>query len=121
MQINSLKLTIQDVHTADHVRIAGVFGTLFLDVGEYKMGPDDEPMLDEAGEKIPIYETIEFTFALEENADFKKCIKDIILQATTLKNLKIAKENGTVSHFLEAMGVPVTPKVVKRVSKTRKK
>lgn len=101
MQVHSLKLNIQDVETADGHKIAALFGTLFLDKGEYEKNEEGNVLLDDAGEPIPKYETINFTDALNTNKEFKRCIQTMIIQALTLKNLEIAKEAGTLAHYVE--------------------
>lgn len=113
MQVHSLKLTVQDVMTKDGAKIAAVMGTLFIDSG--KTIANSETMNPE-----PELETIQFTTALNSSVELKKVIQKLIMEAVTLKNLKIAKESGTVSHFLESVGVQTKPKPIKRVSKTRK-
>ena len=114
MQVHSLKLTIQDVHTKDNAKIAAVMGTLFIDTG--KTVANAETLQPE-----PELETIHFTTALNTDPELKKVIQALIVEAATLKNLKIAKESGTLNHFLESCGVDTKPKAAKRVSKTRKK
>lgn len=114
MQIHSLKLNIQDVHTKDAAKVAVVMGTLFIDDG--KKVVNSETMKPE-----PAYETINFTTLLSNNETFKRSIQDLIMEALTLKNLKIAKENGNLTHFLEASGVQTKPKTKKRASKVRHK
>jgi len=113
MQIHSLKLTFQDVTTKDGAKIAAVMGTLYIDDG--KMVANKETLKPE-----PEYEKISFTTALGSNQKLKSVIQEMIVEALTLKNLKIAKENGTMTHFLESVGV--NPRTVprKRVSKKRK-
>jgi len=113
MQIHSLKLTIQDITTKDAAKLAVVMGTLFIDDG--KMVANSETLQPE-----PDYEKISFTTALGNNQKLRTCIQELIVEALTLKNLQIAKENGTLTHFVEAMGVNTKPVPKKRVSKTRK-
>jgi hypothetical protein len=110
MQIHSLKLTFQDIVTKDVAKIAVVNGTLFIDTGK-TIGDTTEPE----------FETINFTTAMSRTPALKNAIQELIMEAVTLKNLKIAKENGNLTHFLEASGVQTKPIPVKRVSKTRKK
>ena len=69
----------------------------------------------------PELETINFTTALGNNQKLKSVIQDLIVEAVTLKNLKIAKENGTLTHYLESCGVQTKPMPIKRKSKIRKK
>jgi hypothetical protein len=114
MQVHSLKLTIQDVTTKDAARIAAVMGTLFIDTG--KTVANKETLKTE-----PEMEVIHFTTALNNNPTLKKVIQDLIMEAATLKNLKIAKESGTINHFLESCGVQSTVGAKKMVSKTRGK
>ena len=113
MQIHSLKLTFQDVVTKDGAKIAAVMGTLYIDDG--KVVANKETLKPE-----PEYEKISFTTALGSNQKLKSVIQEMIVEALTLKNLKIAKENGTMTHFLESVGLNSRPVPKKRVSKTRK-
>lgn len=114
MQIHSLKLTFQDIVTKDAAKLAVVNGTLFIDTG--KQVANTETLKPE-----PEFETINFTTALGNSPDLKRIIQTLVMEALTLKNLKIAKENGNLTHFLETTGVQTKPKVIKRKSKTRKK
>lgn len=108
MKINSLKLTIQDAITKDKKPIAAVYGTVFIDNDEFKEA-DGEFVLDEYGEKIPVYETINFTTALSYVTGFKAMIQQMIIEALTLKNMEIAKENGELSHFVQSVGADFGP------------
>jgi len=114
MQVKSLKLTVQDVSTKDAFNIAAVLGTLVIDTGKTVANPatlNPEPELEE----------INFTTALNNNEALKNCIQSLIIEALTLKKLKISKESGTLAHTLESYGVETKPKKGKRVSKTRNK
>jgi hypothetical protein len=114
MQIHSLKLTFQDIVTKDGAKIAAVLGTLYIDDG--KMVANKETLKPE-----PEYEKINFTTALSNNLKLKTVIQEMIVEALTLKNLQLAKENGNLTHFVEAMGVNTRPVPRKRVSKIRRK
>lgn len=103
MKIHSLKLTLQDVGTADNKKVAAIFGTVFIDNGQFKEDANG-PVLDENGEKTPIFETINFTTALDNVEHFKQIAQTMIVEALTLKNMEIAEENGTLSHFVRMMG-----------------
>jgi hypothetical protein len=111
MKINSLKLTLQDVESSDKKKIAVIFGTVFIDNDKYKEDING-PVLDEHGEKIPVYETINFTTALDNIEHFKQIAQEIIIEALTLKNMKIAEKNGELSHFIESVGgdLPKAPR-----------
>lgn len=115
MQIHSLKLTIQDVRTKDSAKIAVVMGTLFIDEGKKQSNP-------ETMQPEPVYEQINFTTALNNSSKFKQCIQEMIIEALTLKNLKIARENGNLTHFVESVGYQTKkPGIVRRISKVRGK
>ncbi len=103
MQVHSLKLSFQDIVSKDGAKLAVVLGTLYLD------------------NKEPELEKINFTTAISTNPKLKTVIQEMIVEALTLKNLQIAKENGTLTHFVEAMGVNTRPVPRKRVSKVRNK
>lgn len=114
MKVHSLKLTIQDVHTKDSFKIAAILGTLTIDTGKKvanKTTLKPEPEL----------EHIQFTTALNNDPAFKSMIQGMIVEALSLRELKIAKESGTLSHLLESVGQSSRPVVKKRVSKTRVK
>jgi len=113
MQIHSLKLTFQDVLTKDGAKIAAVLGTIYLDDG--KIISNSETLKPE-----PEYEKINFTSSLDSNTKLKSVIQEMIIEALTLKNLKLAKDNGTLTHFVEAMGVSTKPVPKKRISKVRR-
>lgn len=107
-QIHSLKLTIQDVNTKDAAKIAAVMGTLFVDHGEKKLN-------EATGEFEPVYEQIDFTTALFNHPELQQGVRAMIMEALTLKDLKIAKESNTLSHYVEAItGESTKPKRVKR-------
>jgi hypothetical protein len=103
MKIHSLKLTLQDVETADKKKVAAIFGTVFIDNDQFKEDING-PVLDENGEKTPIYETINFTTLLSNVEHFKQIAQTMIIEALTLKNMEIAEENGTLSHFVRSIG-----------------
>lgn len=111
MKIHSLKLTIQDMKTSDDKDVAAVMGTVFIEDGEFKKNEDGNIVLDDAGDPIPIYETINFTTALHTNRELKRVVQELIIEAVSLKNLEIAKENGTLSHYLKAMTTLGKPKL----------
>lgn len=114
MQIHSLKLTFQDIVTKDAAKLAVMMGTLFIDNG-------GKVLNNKNGEFEPKLESIQFTTALSNAPDLQAALQPLIMEALTLKNIKIAKENGTLTHFLESVGVETKPKPRKRVSKTRSK
>lgn len=103
MKIHSLKLTLQDVETADKKKVAAIFGTVFIDNDTYKMDING-PVLDENGEKTPIFETINFTTLLKNVDHFKQVAQQMIIEALTLKNMEIAEKNGDLSHFVRSVG-----------------
>lgn len=104
-KIHSLTITIQDVETADKKKASVIFGTLFIDNGEFQKDGSGELALDAAGEPVPDYEKIQFTDALHrpDNALFKRCIQSMIVQALTLKDLEIAKRDGSIAHFVQSI------------------
>lgn len=104
--------------TSDDKPIAAVMGTVFIDNDEWKRNEEGNMVLDGEGMPIPIYETINFTTALHTDPGLLKCIQTLIIEALTLKNLAIAEKNGTISHFLEAVGAG--PKKAKRGSNVTK-
>lgn len=105
MQVHSLKLTIQDVPGKEEGEMfAACFATVTLNTGEVAKNEDGTDRLDEAGELIPILEEINTVFPLDKDEIFKGNIQAILMEALTLKNWQIAKENGQLSHFVEAMG-----------------
>lgn len=120
MKINSLKLTIQDVETADGKPIAAIMGTVFIEDGTFKKDINDQLVLDQEGMPIPFYETINFTTALSSAPSLKKDIQALIIEALTLKNLEIAKENGTLSHFVQTI-TGEKPKKGSRSTKPKRK
>lgn len=117
MKIHSLKLTFQDVETKDKKTVAVVFGTVYLDDGKVKMDING-PVLDEHNETTPEFETINFTTALANIEGGKKLIQQLVMEALTLKNLKIAERNGELSHFIEAVGGSALAKPTKGFRKT---
>ena len=89
--------------SSDGQKIAAIFGTVFIDNDKYKEDING-PVLDEHGEKQPIYETINFTTALKNVEHFTEIAQGLIVEALTLKNMKIAEKNGELSHFIESVG-----------------
>jgi hypothetical protein len=104
MKIHSLKLTIQDVPNEEGELFAGVFGSIVVDTGEVAKNEDGTNRLDEDNVEVPILEDIQFIFPLDKDEVFKGNIQAIVMEALTLKNWQIAKENGQLSHFIEAVG-----------------
>jgi hypothetical protein len=105
-KLRSVTLTLQDVVTKDGVSLAAVFGTLSIDTGEIR--------LNEKMQQEPVLESINFTTALANHPVFKEQVTSLITEALTLKEMKIARDEG----LLSVLNRPV-PK--KRVSKTRVK
>jgi hypothetical protein len=106
-KLRSVTITLQDVTTKDGVTLAAVFGTLAIDTGKVKLN-------EKTFHQEPVLESINFTTALANHPVFKEQITSLISEALTLKDMKLAQEEGLLS-FLNK------PTVKKRVSKTRKK
>ena len=106
MQINSLKLTIQDLPDAKGKLFAAVYGTLIVDTGEVKKDEDGKEVKDTEGEGVKILENINFVMPLNQSVELRRVIQAMAMEALTLKNYQIAKENGQLSHFIEATGAP---------------
>lgn len=125
MKINSLKITVQDVTTSDGHTVAGLSTTLFIDDGEFKMQELEdgtkEFVLDKEGEKIPMYEIINASGALGVNPDMKRVVQELVITLLTMKNLKIAKKNGELTHFVEAIKTGATDAVKPKVTRKKKK
>lgn len=120
MKVHSLKLTIQDVPDNKGKLFAGVFGTVTLDTGEPVIDEKTgEPKLDAEGNVINLLEDIQTATALNANPVFKGEIQAFLIEAITLKNLKIAEENGQVSHFLEAVGAVGEKKKGRNITKAK--
>lgn len=105
MKVHSLKLTIQDVPDADSGELfAACFATVVLNTGEVAKNADGTDKLDEEGQPVYMMEDINTVFPLNKDEVFKGNIQAILMEALTLKNWQIAKENGQLSHFVEAVG-----------------
>jgi N-dimethylarginine dimethylaminohydrolase len=104
-KLRSVTLTLQDVTTKDGVTLAAVFGTLAIDTGKVRLN-------EKTFHQEPVLESINFTTALANHPIFKEQINSLITEALTLKEMKIAQEEG----LLSVLNKPV---VKKRVSKTR--
>jgi hypothetical protein len=123
MKVHSLKLTIQDLPDENGDLFAGVFGSLVMDTEEVAKNEDgtdrmqqiEETFTNEKGEEeirtvettIPILEDVQFIFPLNKDEIFKGNIQAILIEALTQKNWEIAKENGQLSHFIQAVGANV--------------
>lgn len=105
MKIHSITLTVQDGETSDNHKIAIVAGTLFVDNDKIHEHEDGTPDTDKKGEEVKDLEKINFVTSLDENPELMKVIQALAIEALTLKNLKIAEKNGTLSHFIESVGV----------------
>lgn len=103
MKINSLKLTIQDMPDKEGKLFAAVYGTLILDTGEVKQDKDGKPVVDKEGVLIPILENINFITPLNSSKELKACVQALAVEALTLKNMEIAKKEGQLSHFVQAI------------------
>lgn len=104
MKIHSLTLIIQDFIDKDTKKpYAGVYGKLTLNTEEQAQNEDGTLKFDE--EKDPVYmmEDIPFGFNMDKSSLFRSEIQAMMIEALTLKNLEIAKENGQVSHFVQKM------------------
>lgn len=104
MKVHSLKLTIQDMPDKKGKLFAAIFGTVVLDTGEKAKDEKGNIKLDDEGQEIPILDNINCIVPLNQNKIFKSNIQAFLVEAITLKNLKIAEKNGQMSHFLEAIG-----------------
>lgn len=103
MKIHSLKLTIQDMPDKKGNLFATVFGTLIIDTGEVKVDKDDVAVKDEAGQFIPILDNINFITPINTSKELKMVVQSLAIEALTLKDMKVAKNNGQLSHFVEAI------------------
>lgn len=83
---------------------AAVHGTLIVNTGDVAKDKDGNPRLDDEKQEIPVLENINFSFPLDKVETFKTDIQAMIIEALTLKNWEIAKENGQLSHFIAAVG-----------------
>lgn len=120
MKVDSIRLHIQDMPDKKGELFAVVSGKITLDTGEIKLDEFLKPVLDSEGEEIPILDDINVMFPLNKEPSFKTNIEAIAMEALTLKNLEIAKENGQISHFVQAMGAP-KPKRGKNITKPKKR
>ena len=75
MQIHSLKLTFQDITTADGAKLAVVLGTVFIDTG--KKIANTETLKPE-----PEFETINFTTSIGANPKLKSVIQEWVKPST---------------------------------------
>ena len=78
-------------------------GTVFIDKGEKVLN-------EKSGEFENDLETINFTTTLDNAPELKSSIQSLVVEALTLKNLKIAKENGNLTHFIESVGATTDSK-----------
>ena len=113
MKIHSLKLTIQDMPDKEGKLFAGVFGTLVLDTEEVKRDVDGEPVADKEGVVIPILDNINFIVPLNKSKELKAVVQSLAVEALTLKDMEIAKKNGQLSHYVEAIQ-GIAPKAKKK-------
>lgn len=121
MKINSLKLIIQDMPDDKGKLFAAVYGTLIIDTGETKKDEDGVTEAKDAeGEAIKILENINFITPLNQSLELRRVIQALANEALTLKNYAIAKENGQLSHFIEAMGAPAQQGMTKMRPVTRR-
>ncbi len=103
MHIHSLKLTIQDMPDKKGKPFASVFGTLILNTGEVKVDKDDMPVKDAEGDFIPILDNINFILPLNASKELTMVVQSLAVEALTLKDMQIAKKNGQLSHYVEAI------------------
>lgn len=100
---------------------AAVFGTLVIDTGEVSKEKDGEtPKKDKEGDLVAILEDIQFIVPLNQSKELKTVIQSLAVEALTLKELKVAKKNGQLSHFVEKI-VSLGKKKVKGPRNTPKK
>jgi len=103
MKIHSLKLTVQDVPSKEGRNIATVFGTLTLDTEEVAKDAEGKERLDAEGATIPVLDDINFVIPVNSSPELKAVIQSLAVQALTLKDMEIAKKNGQLSHYVQAV------------------
>lgn len=104
MKVHSLTLHLQDFIDAKSKKMyAGVYGKLTLNTEEPALDEEGNQKLDEEKQPIFMLEDIPFGFNLDKSPLFRSEIQAMVIEALTLKNLEIAKENGQISHFVQAM------------------
>ena len=84
-------------------KIATVFGTLILDTGEKAKTQSGDDRLDEEGETIPVLDNIDFITPVNSSKELKAVIQALAIEALTLKDMEVAKKNGQLSHFVQAI------------------
>lgn len=103
MKIHSLKLTIQDMPGKDGKLFAAVYGTLTLDTEQPALDEKGEPKVDKEGQTISMLDDINFVTPLNNSKELKACVQAIAVEALTLKDMEIAKKNGQLSHYIQAI------------------
>lgn len=83
--------------------IATVFGTLTLDTEEVAKDSEGNERLDAEGTTIPVLDDINFVIPVNSSPELKAVIQSLAVQALTLKDMEIAKKNGQLSHYVQAV------------------
>ena len=103
MKIHSLKLTIQDMPGKDGKLFAAVYGTLTLDMEEPALDEKGEQKLDAEGQPISMLDDINFVTPLNASKELKAVVQSMAVEALTLKDMKVAKKNGQLSHYVDSV------------------
>lgn len=121
MKVHSIRITIQDVQTAENVPVVAGFTDIFLDHGEIMLDDEGNVKLDEDNLPQKKYEKITATWLLSQNVVLKREIQKMVIQAITIHDIEQRKASGKPLDIGEDYGLGITKPKVKRVSKTRKK
>lgn len=121
MKVHSIRITIQDVPTAENVPVVAGFTDIFLDHGEFMVDDEGNTKLTEDGEPQKKFEKITATWLLSQNVVIKREIQKMVITAITQHDIKQREETGESLNIGEDYGLGISKPKVKRVSKTRTK
>lgn len=82
---------------------AAVYGTLTLDMEEPALDEKGEAKVDAEGQAVSMLDDINFVTPLNNSKELKACVQSIAVEALTLKDMEVAKKNGQLSHYVQAI------------------
>ena len=105
MKIHSFSMTVQDLPDPTDKKkkrkFAGIFGSIKINLEEPVLDEKGKPEVDGDGNPLTTFDKINFVLPLRRNPEVKKVIQEMVIEALTLRGMKVAEEDGELSHYME--------------------
>lgn len=107
MKIHSIRITIQDVMTAENIPVVAGFTDIFLDNDEIILDDEGNPKLTDEGLPQKKFEKISATWLLSQNVVLKKEIQKMVITTLTQFDIDRRKEKGEALNLPDDMGLGI--------------